>query len=153
LIVLMRVTAPSTAVPHQDALSRAAGYLATTDHNLSTIARRTGYNSEASLSKAFKREYGTSPGGYRRHQAAQPIAIDSDDREAASLPAGVHQAAIRPGEGQADLIPQVLYRRLSRLIDDPATTRGRAGGLVAGLVGHRSRTQRSRWRGSGFPPR
>ncbi len=63
-------------------LSRAAGYLTTTDHNLATIARRTGYDSEAALSKAFKREYGTSPGGYRRLRAAQPIAIDGDDHDA-----------------------------------------------------------------------
>jgi transcriptional regulator GlxA family with amidase domain len=59
-------------------LSRAAGYLVTTDANLSTIARRTGYDSEASLSKAFKRAYGRSPGDYRRHTAAQPIVIEHD---------------------------------------------------------------------------
>jgi AraC-like DNA-binding protein/mannose-6-phosphate isomerase-like protein (cupin superfamily) len=63
-------------------LSRAAGYLATTNSSLSTIARRTGYDSESSLSKAFKREYGRSPGDYRRHSSAQPIVIADDDREA-----------------------------------------------------------------------
>lgn len=62
-------------------LSRAAGYLATTNHNLYAIARRTGYDSEASLSKAFKREYGRSPGDYRRQSAARPILIDNDDGE------------------------------------------------------------------------
>jgi transcriptional regulator GlxA family with amidase domain len=56
-------------------LGRAAGYLATTGASLSTIARRTGYDSEASLSKAFKRVYGRSPGEYRRHTAAEPIVI------------------------------------------------------------------------------
>jgi AraC-like DNA-binding protein len=70
-------------------LSRAAGYLATTNHNLSAIARRTGYHSEASLSKAFKREYGTSPGDYRRHSAARPIVIDGDERVARAGPPGV----------------------------------------------------------------
>ena len=91
-------------------LSRAAGYLTTTDHNLSTIARRTGYDSEASLSKAFKREYGTSPGEYRRHRATQPIAIDGEDRDAYTETAGYALAAPNsrlsrpaPREGRADL--------------------------------------------------
>jgi transcriptional regulator GlxA family with amidase domain len=59
-------------------LSRAAGYLATTDASLSAIARRTGYDSEASLSKAFKRAYGRSPGDYRRHTTFQPIVIEDE---------------------------------------------------------------------------
>lgn len=59
-------------------LSRAAGYLATTDANLSTIARRTGYDSEASLSKAFRRAYGRSPGDYRRPTAAQQIVVEQE---------------------------------------------------------------------------
>jgi AraC-like DNA-binding protein/mannose-6-phosphate isomerase-like protein (cupin superfamily) len=59
-------------------LGRAAGYLATTDANLSTIARRTGYDSEASLSKAFKRAYGRSPGDYRHRCAGQPIVIEQE---------------------------------------------------------------------------
>lgn len=59
-------------------LGRAAGYLAATSHSLSTIARHTGYDSEASLSKAFKREYGSSPGGYRRQSAIQPIVVESE---------------------------------------------------------------------------
>jgi transcriptional regulator GlxA family with amidase domain len=56
-------------------LGHAADHLATTDVSLSTIARRTGYDSEASLSKAFKRVYGRSPRDYRRLSAAQPIVI------------------------------------------------------------------------------
>jgi AraC family transcriptional regulator, alkane utilization regulator len=56
-------------------LGRAAGYLATTNASLSAIARRTGYEGEASLSKAFKRMYGRSPGGYRRQAVAEPIVI------------------------------------------------------------------------------
>jgi len=47
-------------------LSRAAGYLRTSDAGIREIARRTGYDSEVSISKAFRRQYGTSPGAYRR---------------------------------------------------------------------------------------
>jgi AraC-like DNA-binding protein len=53
-------------------LSQAAAYLTTTDLTLDAIAARTGYATCASLSKAFKRHYGVSPGGYRaahRHPA------------------------------------------------------------------------------------
>src|SRR6516164_1492555 len=46
-------------------LGQAAGYLATTSLSVEAIARRTGYGTNASLSKAFKREFGTSPGQYR----------------------------------------------------------------------------------------
>ena len=47
-------------------LSRAATYLRTTNAGIREIARRTGYDSEVSISKAFRRQYGTSPGAYRR---------------------------------------------------------------------------------------
>jgi AraC-like DNA-binding protein len=46
-------------------LSLAAGYLRTTKLSLNAVARRAGYDSDASLSKAFKREFGLSPGAYR----------------------------------------------------------------------------------------
>ena len=46
-------------------LGQAAGYLTTTSLSVEAIARRTGYGTDASLSKAFKREFGTSPGQYR----------------------------------------------------------------------------------------
>ena len=46
-------------------LSQAAAYLTTTDLTLDAIAVRTGYASNASLSKAFKRHFGVSPGTYR----------------------------------------------------------------------------------------
>ena len=46
-------------------LSQAAAYLTTTDLTLDAIAARTGYASTASLSKAFKRHFGVSPGAYR----------------------------------------------------------------------------------------
>jgi AraC-like DNA-binding protein len=46
-------------------LSQAAAYLTTADFTLDAIAVRTGYASNASLSKAFKRHFGVSPGSYR----------------------------------------------------------------------------------------
>jgi transcriptional regulator GlxA family with amidase domain len=75
-------------------LSRAAGYLATTNDNLSAIARRTGYDSEASLSKAFKREYRRSPGEYRRHSVATPVVVDDDNREAGDVATGSRQPLV-----------------------------------------------------------
>ncbi len=54
-------------------LSRAAGYLTTTNLTLYAIAQSTGYDSEASLGKAFKRAFGQSPGEYRRERASSPI--------------------------------------------------------------------------------
>jgi len=62
-------------------LSQAAGYLRTAELNIDTIALRTGYGNNVSLSKAFKRELGISPGVYRRSrgEAAHPsglIAVD-----------------------------------------------------------------------------
>ena len=51
-------------------LVRAANYLRTTDAGLREIARLTGYESEASLSKAFRRRYGCSPGEFRRASTA-----------------------------------------------------------------------------------
>jgi AraC-like DNA-binding protein/mannose-6-phosphate isomerase-like protein (cupin superfamily) len=56
-------------------LSQAAGYLTTTNATLYSIAQSTGYDSEASLSKAFKRAFGQSPGEYRRESASRPIRI------------------------------------------------------------------------------
>ncbi|HEX6853704.1 MAG TPA: AraC family transcriptional regulator [Streptosporangiaceae bacterium] len=46
-------------------LSIAAGHLATSSASISQIARLAGYDNEASLSKAFKREFGIPPGRYR----------------------------------------------------------------------------------------
>jgi transcriptional regulator GlxA family with amidase domain len=46
-------------------LSEAAGLLATTQLSLQEIAVATGYDNDASLSKAFKRELGQAPGAYR----------------------------------------------------------------------------------------
>lgn len=52
-------------------LESAATYLRTSEAGLAEIARRTGYDSEVSLSKAFRRRFRTSPGAYRRR--ARPL--------------------------------------------------------------------------------
>ncbi|WP_307857981.1 AraC family transcriptional regulator [Actinoplanes auranticolor] len=36
---------------------------------LSEVATRIGYTSEFAFANAFKRQYGTAPGKYRRHKA------------------------------------------------------------------------------------
>jgi AraC-like DNA-binding protein/mannose-6-phosphate isomerase-like protein (cupin superfamily) len=58
-------------------ISQAAGSLATTNDTLYAIAHRAGYESEASFSKAFRREFGTSPGAYRRQSIEQPVVVQS----------------------------------------------------------------------------
>lgn len=53
-------------------LNKAAHYLRTGDRKLEEIALLVGYDSQVSLSKAFKRYMGASPGAYRRAaQASQ----------------------------------------------------------------------------------
>jgi len=47
-------------------MTTAAQMLRATDAPLATVAARTGYTSEFAFAKAFKREYGAAPGGYRR---------------------------------------------------------------------------------------
>lgn len=47
-------------------LARAASYLADAQTSVSEIARRTGYESESSFSKAFARHFGMAPRDYRR---------------------------------------------------------------------------------------
>ena len=47
-------------------LHRAAEYLRTTRSGLREIARLTGYDSEVSLSRAFRRQFGASPGAFRQ---------------------------------------------------------------------------------------
>ncbi|WP_250002414.1 AraC family transcriptional regulator [Actinoplanes sp. M2I2] len=51
-------------------LGRAARLLHETDAPLATIARRTGYATEFALAAAFRREYGTAPGRFRRAHRA-----------------------------------------------------------------------------------
>ncbi|MBT2510328.1 AraC family transcriptional regulator [Streptomyces sp. ISL-98] len=47
-------------------MTTAARLLRESDAPLTTVASRTGYGSEFAFAKAFKREYGTAPGVYRR---------------------------------------------------------------------------------------
>lgn len=51
-------------------LNRAAHWLRSSDATILRVAAAVGYDSEASLSRAFKRLFGLSPGVYRRHCAA-----------------------------------------------------------------------------------
>jgi AraC-like DNA-binding protein len=53
-------------------LARAAEYLRTTNAGIREIARLTGYESEVSISKAFRRYFGVSPGAYRRSGVVEP---------------------------------------------------------------------------------
>jgi AraC-like DNA-binding protein len=53
-------------------LTRAAGYLATTKRTLAWIASECGYESDASFSKAFKTEFGVTPGQYRATASRRP---------------------------------------------------------------------------------
>jgi AraC-like DNA-binding protein len=56
-------------------LNRAAAYLTTGRLTVHEVARLTGYRNEATLSKAFKREYGLAPGAYR-DSAGRPPAVE-----------------------------------------------------------------------------
>lgn len=47
-------------------MERVKWLLAETNHSLEQIARRTGYKSQSHLSVAFKREFGCTPGEYRK---------------------------------------------------------------------------------------
>lgn len=58
-------------------LARAAEYLRTTNAGIREIARLTGYESEVSVSKAFRRRFGMSPGAYRR-VSASPSNLGAD---------------------------------------------------------------------------
>ena len=49
-------------------MSRAAEYLRGTQTGLREIARLTGYDSEVSVTKAFKRQFGVSPGAFRKQK-------------------------------------------------------------------------------------
>jgi AraC-like DNA-binding protein len=51
-------------------MTTAAGLLRDSDASLRSVAERCGYGSEYAFAKAFKREYGTAPGQYRRQERA-----------------------------------------------------------------------------------
>ncbi|WP_327353938.1 AraC family transcriptional regulator [Streptomyces sp. NBC_01304] len=51
-------------------MTSAARLLSTSETRIALVAERVGYTSEFAFANAFKREYGTSPGRYRRDSAA-----------------------------------------------------------------------------------
>jgi AraC-like DNA-binding protein len=56
-------------------MTTAARLLRESDAPLAAVAARTGYGSEFAFAKAFKREYGQAPGGYRRAHAMPVEAV------------------------------------------------------------------------------
>jgi transcriptional regulator GlxA family with amidase domain len=52
-------------------MTTAARALRETDAPLAAVATRAGYTSEFAFAKAFKREFGIAPGGYRRNSQNQ----------------------------------------------------------------------------------
>jgi len=59
-------------------MARAAEYLRATRAGIREIARLTGYDSEVSVTKAFRRQYGTSPGAYRRSRVMASSAAGAE---------------------------------------------------------------------------
>jgi len=64
-------------------MQRAAELLGSTDAGLAAIAAEIGYGSEFAFSRAFKRYFGLSPGGYRRQVQRVPAATSIASRMAA----------------------------------------------------------------------
>jgi transcriptional regulator GlxA family with amidase domain len=58
-------------------VSAAAGLLTTTRLSLHEVAVATGYESDASLSKAFRRQLGVAPGAYRAAAGQPTISLES----------------------------------------------------------------------------
>ena len=67
-----RATTGETPMHHltRYRMSRAAEYLRSTRAGVREIARLTGYDSEVTVTKAFKRQFGVSPGAYRKANPA-----------------------------------------------------------------------------------
>jgi AraC-like DNA-binding protein len=59
-------------------LACGARLLKETDASLATIARQVGYSTEFAFSGAFRREYGVSPGQFRRTPSTTGTAAGSD---------------------------------------------------------------------------
>jgi AraC-like DNA-binding protein len=87
-------------------LSQSAGYLTTSNQTVYAIAQRVGYETEASFSKAFKREFGVSPGTYRRRSAERPVIIELEVAESsaplANRPGGLNSGRMRTPPGTRD---------------------------------------------------
>jgi AraC-like DNA-binding protein len=62
-------------------LAHAAALLRTTDETLGQVAARTGYGSEFSFAKAFKRAFGIAPGAYRGQTDELPIPNPAPNQE------------------------------------------------------------------------
>jgi hypothetical protein len=76
---------------------------------LAAVAARVGYDSEATLGRAFKRRFGQSPGAYRRHYAAcnsDENAVRTPIENLPLYPSEFHDGAsgyqTKPGAGAAN---------------------------------------------------
>ena len=54
-------------------MAQGAGFLATTQRSIASIASECGYDTDSSFSKAFKREFGMTPGDYRETASRRPV--------------------------------------------------------------------------------
>jgi transcriptional regulator GlxA family with amidase domain len=64
-------------------MARAAEYLRGTDAGVREIAHLVGYDSEVSVTKAFRRQFGTSPGAYRRAAGSSPSQVAATETQSA----------------------------------------------------------------------
>ncbi len=74
-------------------LARAAEYLPDTPAGIREIAYLTGYNSDVSISKAFRRQFGMPPGAYRKARTSS--AGVTEER----APGPNHRVSTGPGKG------------------------------------------------------
>ncbi len=88
-------------------LNRTAFWLRSSDSKVMEVAARVGYESEAALSRAFKRCFGLSPGAYRRHYAAS----NSDGSE---MRTAIQRTSLYPSDlspAQLKSVPSVQRQR------------------------------------------
>jgi hypothetical protein len=90
-------------------LSQAAGYLTTTNATIFSIAQSTGYDTEASLSKAFKRAFGQSPGAYRRESVSRRSASPSIQQRASRLDYPAASLPFRRPRMSPDVLDRALH--------------------------------------------
>jgi len=64
-------------------MARAAEYLRGTSAGVREIARLVGYDSEVSVTKAFRRQFGTSPGAYRKATGRQSDPVAAEESQPA----------------------------------------------------------------------